>query len=63
MPASPGLVDSYIDYLHFPACLYTNALSPDLDAVCPDWILSHYVQWTIDNDHVVVLFVTYHTGR
>ena len=58
MPASPGLVDPYVDYLHFPACLYTNALSPDLDLVRPDWILSHYARWAINNDHVVVLILS-----
>jgi len=53
--ASPGLVDPYP---HFPARLYTNALSPDLDLVRPDWILSHYARWEIDNDHVVVLILS-----
>ena len=59
MPAAPGLIDPYAEYPHFPARLYTNALSPNLELVRPDWILSHYARWAIDNDHVVVLVLSH----
>lgn len=58
LPAAPGLVDPYAEYPHFPARLYSNALSSDLEVVRPDWVLSHYARWAIDKEHVVVLILS-----
>ncbi len=56
--AASGLVDPFADYPHYPCCLYSNAMSPDLEVVHPDWVFSHYARWAIDKDHAVVLVLS-----
>ena len=53
--AAPELDDPYTDYPHFPARIYSNSLSPDLEVVRPDWVLSHYARWPMDKDYALVL--------
>jgi hypothetical protein len=53
--ASPRQLDPFADYPHFPARMYSNSLSPKLEIVQPDWVVSHYARWALDNDLAVVL--------
>src|SRR6266545_256015 len=59
MPAGPELDDPFSEYPHFPAKLYHNLLSPELEMVRPDWVLSHYAQWAVDVNNVVVLTLSH----
>jgi len=45
--APPSQLDPYADYPHFPAQIYSNSLSPKLEIVRPDWVVSHYARWAI----------------
>jgi hypothetical protein len=56
--ADPGLCDPYTDYPHFPARIYSNSLTPDLEIICPNWVLSHYARWAMDKDHAVVMILS-----
>jgi len=56
--AAPDLHDPYADYPHFPARIYSNSLSSNLEIVSPDWVLSHYTRWAIDKDHAVVMILS-----
>ncbi|PPQ89924.1 hypothetical protein CVT25_009725 [Psilocybe cyanescens] len=53
--AQIGTADPYAEYPHFPAQLYCNQLSDDLEVIQPDWVMSHYVRWNFSKDHCVVL--------
>jgi hypothetical protein len=55
LPALPGFVDPYIEWPHFPACVYSTSLSSQLEGVDPEWITSHYARWAFDTNHAVVL--------
>lgn len=55
LPALPGFVDPYIEWPHFPARVYSTSLSPQLEGVDPEWIVSQYARWAFDKDHAVVL--------
>ena len=57
VPAAPGLFDPYADYPHFPAQIYCNSLSPTLEILQPDWVLSHYGRWAIDKERAVVMIL------
>lgn len=39
--------------------IYSNSLSSNLEIVRPDWVLSHYARWTINEDHAVVLILSW----
>ena len=39
----------------FPVHVYSTSLSPQLDGVDPDWIMSHYAQWAFNKNYAVVL--------
>src|SRR6266545_442516 len=55
LSALPGFVDPYTEWPHFPACVYSTSLSPQLEGVDPEWITSHYARWTFDKTHAVLL--------
>ena len=57
-PTTPGLDDPFSKYPHFPAKLYSCSLSPELEIVRPDWVLSHYARWAIDKVNAVVLLLS-----
>ena len=48
-------MDPYIEWPHFPARVYSTSLSPQLEGVDPEWIVSQYARWAFDKDHAVVL--------
>lgn len=53
--ASEGTLDPFRHYPHFPARVYSDTTSNDLEMVNIGWILSHYVRWSFKPGHVVVL--------
>ncbi|PPQ86354.1 hypothetical protein CVT25_002166 [Psilocybe cyanescens] len=53
--AQIGTTDPYAEYPHFPAQLYRNQLSDNLEVIQPDWVMLHYVRWNFSKDHCVVL--------
>ena len=55
LPAPPGTVDPFASYLHFPAKIFSSKISNVLEAVSPDWVMTHYAQWKLDDDRVIVL--------
>ena len=55
LPALPGFVDPYIEWPHFPACVYSTSLSPQLEGVDPNWIALHYAWWAFNKNYAVVL--------
>jgi hypothetical protein len=56
--APPSQLDPFADYSHFPARIYSNSLSPKLEIVRPDWVVSHYARWAFDKDLAVVLILS-----
>ena len=54
LPALSGFVDPYIEWPYFPARVYSTSLSPQLERVDPEWIVSHYARWAFDKNHAVV---------
>ncbi|KDR68199.1 hypothetical protein GALMADRAFT_78892, partial [Galerina marginata CBS 339.88] len=55
LPAAPGSVDPFRHYPHFPAKIYSPILSPELFRVRPEWVVSHYARWKLDDARTVVL--------
>lgn len=55
LPASSNMDDPFRFYPHFPAKVYSPNLSPTMTIVEPEWVLSHYARWQMDEDRVVVL--------
>ncbi|KAI6101986.1 hypothetical protein EDD16DRAFT_1495134 [Pisolithus croceorrhizus] len=47
--------DPYAAYPHFPAKLYSSALEEKLESVRVSWVISHFAQWAVSHEHVVVL--------
>jgi hypothetical protein len=52
---SEDTLDPLHHYPHFPAQVYLDTTSNDLEMVNPSWIVSHYVQWSFKLGYVVVL--------
>lgn len=52
---SSGVIDPFSPYPHFHAKIYSTALSEILEVVKPEWVLSHYARWDLDEKHAVVL--------
>ncbi|KAF8226968.1 hypothetical protein L208DRAFT_1299015, partial [Tricholoma matsutake] len=42
-------------YLHFPASIYSTSLSSTLEVIEPQWVISHYARWRLDESCCVVL--------
>ncbi len=55
LPAPPGTVDPFASYLHFPVKIFSSKISNVLEAVSPDWVMTHYARWKLDDDRVIVL--------
>ena len=47
--------DPFTIYPHFPAKLYSSILEDRLESVQVGWVTSHYAQWAISSEQVVVL--------
>jgi len=52
---SSGGIDPFSFYPHFYAKIYSTALSEILEVVKPEWVLSYYARWDLDDKHAVVL--------
>jgi len=50
-----GAIDPFSPYPHFHAKIYSTTLSEILEVVKPEWVLSHYARWDLDEKHAVVL--------
>ncbi|KAF8577135.1 hypothetical protein K439DRAFT_1365397, partial [Ramaria rubella] len=57
-PMKSGTIDPYRHFPHFPASLYSVALSPTIGFVEVDWVLCHFARWLFSPDHVVVLLLS-----
>ncbi|KAF8584874.1 hypothetical protein K439DRAFT_1344797, partial [Ramaria rubella] len=57
-PMKSGTIDPYRHFPHFPASLYSVALSPTIELVEVDWVLCHFARWLFSPDHVVVLLLS-----
>ena len=56
LETTPGSIDPFAPYApYFPAKVYSTNLSPNLELISPDWVLSHYARWQLDRDRAVVL--------
>lgn len=55
LPVTPGSIDPFRHYPHFPAKVYSPALSPKLFLVRPEWVVSHYARWKLDDARTAVL--------
>lgn len=53
--ATSSVHDPFRFYPHFPAKVYSPALSPELQIVHPEWVFSHYARWKLDTNRAVVL--------
>ena len=56
---SSGVIDPFSPYPHFHAKIYSTALSEILEVVKPEWVLSHYAWWDLDEKHAVVLSLSH----
>src|SRR5215470_16304341 len=50
-----GLLDPFRHYPHFPAKLYSSALSSHLEVVQVDWVTVHFARWQFSQSSAVVL--------
>ena len=55
LSAPDNTADPFSIYPHFPAKVYSNSLSPTLEIVCLDCIMSHYTRWAFSPELVVIL--------
>ena len=55
MPIPHNLLDPFRFYPHFPAKLYSAALSQDLELVELHWVLSHCARWQLSPHSAVIL--------
>ncbi|KIK18689.1 hypothetical protein PISMIDRAFT_108961 [Pisolithus microcarpus 441] len=56
LPLPSGMCnDPFASYLHFPAKLYSSAISDDLEIVQLSWVMSHFARLTVADDRAVVL--------
>ena len=56
LAASPNIVvDPFSHYPYFKAKMYSSKMGVDLEVVHVDWIVSHYAQWEVTQEHAVVL--------
>ncbi|KAF8230131.1 hypothetical protein L208DRAFT_1477618, partial [Tricholoma matsutake] len=55
LAASPNIVDPFSRYLYFKAKMYSSKMSVDLEVVHVDWVVSHFAQWEVTQEHAVIL--------
>lgn len=55
LPLASNSADPFRFYPHFLAKSYSKSLSPKLELVRPEWVISHYARWTWNEDSAVVL--------
>jgi hypothetical protein len=55
LPVSDDAPDPFRHYPHFPAKLYSSALSDHLELVQVDWVLAHFARWQFSESQAVVL--------
>ena len=59
LPAAEGTQDPFKPYPHFPACLYSTALSKQLKEADLTWLVGHYVRWSITDVLCVILALSH----
>lgn len=47
--------DPFRHYPHFPARLFSSALTQHLTIVMPEWVVSHFARWNFSAQHIVVV--------
>ena len=59
---APNTPDPFAAYPHFPARMYLSTLEVKLEHVKISWVVSHYAQWTVSKDAVVMLSLSQVSG-
>ncbi|KAG0700003.1 hypothetical protein DFH29DRAFT_759350, partial [Suillus ampliporus] len=55
LPCHDQTIDPFTMYPHFPAKMYLSSSSSHLENVKVSWVVSHFAQWTVSSDTVVIL--------
>jgi hypothetical protein len=55
VPLPDNHPDPFARYPHFPAKLYSSAISQNLEVIEVNWVLSHFARWQLSPQYAVVL--------
>jgi hypothetical protein len=55
LPHHDQTIDPFTMYPHFPTKMYSSSSSSHLENVKVSWVVSHFAQWAVLSDTVVIL--------